>query len=287
MALDFDLQQLRYFVAVAETQNVGRAAELLHISQSPLSRQIRQLEARLGAPLFTRDKSRLQLNAAGRELLAEARALLAHAGRVQQRAQDLASGAGGSLVVGTVPGAIHAGVFEKSLPAFRAAAPDARLTLRSLSSAEQFDALLRREIDVGHTHAKPQADLPLQVRLVAEEPFVLVVPTGWGDALPAAGATLPLIAPLSWRGRQELLDACRAAGWLPDVRAEASDPAAALGLAQANLGMAFVQARLAEHLPRPLRALPLPATFGLRMRVYCCALQAPTALAQRWIDAQG
>ena len=65
-----DLQQLRYFVAVAETENVGQAAELLHISQSPLSRQVQQLESRLGLTLFAREKKRLKLTPAGREFLA-------------------------------------------------------------------------------------------------------------------------------------------------------------------------------------------------------------------------
>ncbi|MET0333821.1 MAG: LysR family transcriptional regulator [Rhizobacter sp.] len=164
-----DLQQLRYFVAVAETENVGQAAELLHISQSPLSRQVQQLEARLGLVLFTREKKRLRLTAAGQEFLVEARALLAHAQRVQQRGEEAGRGEAGTLVVGYVAGAVHAGVLGAALRRFRTQVPGARLQLRSLRSVEQFDALARGELDVGYTYAPPPtgyAGTVIPVRLI-------------------------------------------------------------------------------------------------------------------------
>jgi hypothetical protein len=60
-----DLRLLRYFVAVAETEHVGRAANRLGVSQSPLSRQLRQLESLLGVPLFVRESRRIRLSGAG------------------------------------------------------------------------------------------------------------------------------------------------------------------------------------------------------------------------------
>jgi DNA-binding transcriptional LysR family regulator len=72
------LRLLKYFVAVAELEHVGKAAKRLHISQSPLSRQIRQLEKELTLELFVRDKQRIRLTEAGRGLLNQALSLLAH-----------------------------------------------------------------------------------------------------------------------------------------------------------------------------------------------------------------
>ena len=110
-----ELQQLRYFVAVAETEHVGRAAERLHISQSPLSRQIRQLEEQLGLQLFERIKQRVRLTPAGRDFLAEARDLLAQAERVEERARQVGKGEACSLAIGYCEGVIHNGTLPAAL----------------------------------------------------------------------------------------------------------------------------------------------------------------------------
>ena len=71
-----ELRHLRYFIAVAEELNFRRAAERVHIDQTPLSRTIRDLEERWGVTLFVRAPRRLELTPAGIKLLAHARSLL-------------------------------------------------------------------------------------------------------------------------------------------------------------------------------------------------------------------
>ncbi|HEY0822099.1 MAG TPA: LysR substrate-binding domain-containing protein [Rhizobacter sp.] len=279
-----DLQQLRCFVAVAETANVGRAAELLHIAPSPLSRQLQQLEGRLGLTLFTREKKRLTLTAAGRDFLAEARALLAQAERVQQRAADLGRGKLGTLVAGYVAGAVHAGVVGRALQALQQQVPGARLQLRSLRSAEQFAALQRGELDLGYTDAAPPAESGLASVLLLEEPLLLAVPPG--HALATAEALdlngVPLIAPSSWPAREELVAACARLGWVPDLRHESADPAAALGLVAAGLGVAFVQKSLAPIAAASSVVLrELPEAFGQRLQIHCVHGGSPSPLVHR------
>src|SRR4051812_50199967 len=84
-----ELRHLRYFVAVAEELHFRRAAERLHISQPPLSQQIRNLEADVGATLLVRNQRRVELTAAGRAYLARARDIL---GAVEDAAREARRG---------------------------------------------------------------------------------------------------------------------------------------------------------------------------------------------------
>src|SRR4051812_415941 len=85
-----ELRHLRYFVAVAGTENVSRAAVALHVSQPAVSRQVRDLEAELGVELFERSAKSVRLSEAGRVFLKEARAVLQRADEAVQAARAIA-----------------------------------------------------------------------------------------------------------------------------------------------------------------------------------------------------
>ena len=143
-----ELWQLRYFVAVAERLHFGRAAQALHISQPPLSRAIRSLEARVGVALFARSRRRVELTAEGRRLLEEARRTLAQLERTTLELRGMASGEHGRLRIGFVSLADY-GVLPGLLKAFKSARPRVALALREMLSPEQASALAAGELDFG------------------------------------------------------------------------------------------------------------------------------------------
>lgn len=249
----FELRQLRYFIAVAETENVGRAAEMLHISQSPLSRQIQQLEDQLGVQLFERSKKRLHLTQEGRDFLGEARVLMANAQRVEAFGRRLGSGAVGRLAIGYVEGAMHANVLGPALRRFRRASPLVALSLQGVGSATQFERLHQRTLDLGFTYRAPAVAAGLDSAVVMDEPLVLALPKDdplrrFKHIQPAQLHQRPWIAvarqPVDTI-RPALLAGCQRAGFTPDILFETSDPQSSLQLVGAGLGLAVVQASLA------------------------------------------
>ncbi len=142
-----ELRHLRYFVIVAEEQNVTRAAARLHVAQPSLSRQVRDLEDELGVELFKRTAKSLALTEAGKLFLAEARAVLLRAEQAVEAVQALAKGDKGQLRVGYAP-SLTVEFLPRALKFFAQDCPGVRVSLHDLSSVEGVDRLKSRKIDV-------------------------------------------------------------------------------------------------------------------------------------------
>ncbi len=141
-----ELRHLRYFTAVAEEQNITRAAVRLHISQPPLSRQIRDLENSLGVMLFERGGKSLRLTAAGQCFLEEARGVLSRADDAVRAIRAFAGGGKSPLRVGYAP-SLSVEILSKALRAFESMGTGTRVVLHDLSTHDMQTGLRDGRID--------------------------------------------------------------------------------------------------------------------------------------------
>jgi DNA-binding transcriptional LysR family regulator len=168
-----ELRLLRYFVAVAEELHFARAAERLHIAPPSLSQQIKSLETSLGTPLFVRDRRHVELTAAGRMLLPDAREILDLAARAQRNV----AGATGPLRVGYVSWLPDRLVTSPEL--------DIRVDEWIMPSHVQIARVLDGGLDAAIAWA-PARDERLDLRLLWPEPLLAVTPAGRAEKTVAA-----------------------------------------------------------------------------------------------------
>lgn len=169
-----DLRQMKYFLALAEELNFGRAAARLHMAQPPLTRQIRALEEELDTALFVRTTKGVELTAAGQALLDEVPNILSLAMRARERTQRAGQGLIGQLDVGLFGSGVLDAI-PRLLASFHRARPDVRIALHNLTKAEQLQALRERRITIGFNRLVP-AEAGLLVQTVLQEKLVVALP---------------------------------------------------------------------------------------------------------------
>ena len=141
------LRQLHYFLAIAETLSVSRAAENCHITQSTLSSALAELEDMLGVKLFDRGTRKFSLTQVGEDMLLPARAILEQTENLVRLAQQQRAPLSSKLVLGIIP-TIAPYLLPKLLPALQTTYPALDLVLREDITNRQLDELKRGTIDV-------------------------------------------------------------------------------------------------------------------------------------------
>src|SRR4029077_9459343 len=151
-----ELRHLRYFVAVAEMENVSRAALKLHVSQPALSAQIRDLEDEIGFQLLERTAKSVRLTKAGRAFLEEARTVLQRADEAVNKARSIAAAEPSELHVGYSPTPV-AEILPRSLRAFQRAMPKVHVRLQDWSNQAILDGVRDGQLQLGLIVSPPKA----------------------------------------------------------------------------------------------------------------------------------
>ncbi|WP_059008338.1 LysR family transcriptional regulator [Streptomyces specialis] len=270
-----ELRQLAYFVAVAEERSFTRAAERVHISQSGVSAQIRQLERELGAELFDRSARTATLTVAGRAALEHARAALAAAGAVGQAVSDVTGLIRGRLTVGMVVGCTVTPLFD-ALAAFHRAHPGVEINLLEDNSDRLVEGVRVGTVEVAlvGTATAPEG---LETLTIISERLVAAVPAGHPLAALRRVALrdvagYPIVCMPPGTGLRTVFDrACAAQDLRPVIAWGASAPDAIADLAARGLGVAILSDSMAARyrdrvVARAIEDAATPALLALIWR---------------------
>ena len=172
----FHLRQIECFVAVAEELHFGRAAERLHMTQPPLSRQVRLLEHELQIDLFLRTSRTVRITPAGSVFLPEARRILALAANAASAAQRTARGDAGLINLGFTAGSSYS-FLPRLVAHTNSSLKHIDIVLHEMLTRDQIEALHGHTVDVSVLRRVPDVTSIKFVR-VAREMMVLAVPHG-------------------------------------------------------------------------------------------------------------
>lgn len=260
--INFDIQQLQAFIAVADRGSFRAAAEHIHLSAPALSRRVEKLETILGARLFNRTTREVELTSLGRVFLERARSALDNLEIAILGISDIAATRTGRVTVACVPSAaIH--FLPSAIRSFSERYPLIRIRVLDEAAGQTLNSVVSGECDFGISFMGNQ--IPgVDFETIHDDPFVLAMPRqhalsrrkslSWSDL-----DQVPLISVARTSGNRQLLDdALAKAGCNPTYVLEVSHIATLLGMVEAGLGLAAV----------PRLALPAthPGLLGVALR---------------------
>ncbi|HWK43530.1 MAG TPA: LysR family transcriptional regulator [Stellaceae bacterium] len=243
-----ELRHFRYFLAVAEELHFTRAAARLGISQPPLSLQIKQFEAEIGAALFTRLPHGVALTEAGQRLLQDARVLLRQADQSLENARRAARGESGVIRIGFTSSASFNPFVTGAIRDYRLAYPDVRLELIETHTSHLMELFQARHLNAAFIRPAPGETGTLPTDLLFREEMLVALPQDH----PLADRGVVALADLAdevfilyprRNGRalyDDIVGACQAAGFSPRVGQEAPQMASTVTLVAAGIGISIV-----------------------------------------------
>lgn len=309
MGIDMELRHLRYFIALAEELHFGRAAARLHITQPPLSRQLKELEKELEVILLARNNKVVKLTEPGRIFLGHARQLQELLDRAIKATRKAHRGELGTLTIGYLGGAAFH-LLPNVLRHFRDNHPDVELALHGMLTSEQLEALSKGSIDVGIMRLRPTASLDeYKSELILREPFVVALPMEHRLArrrdihIRNLAQEKFVMLPATPGGGlyRQILELCLQAKFEPKIVQVAIETRSVVGLVGAGIGISIVPSsvqrmNISNVVYRRLRGVrsyaemvmvwrkdgetPVVAQFLRAVRAFCAQRpRAPTAIS--------
>lgn len=281
-----NFRQLKYFIAVAEELHFARAAARVHISQSPLSQQMKLLERHLGVTLFERDRRKVTLTPAGAEYLKHAKGMLNSAEVAARSARQAALGEIGPVRLGYSISALYSSVVLNAVMEFRCLYPKVDIHFTEPTTRSSIRALLAGEVDAAFVRgplpkhvAKWEAD---QVILLVTEPLLVAIPKRHRMAdFPSVSISdlrgEPLLAISNRLGtalNERLAQVFSNENYEPHVVMETQEFSSLLGMVRAGVGVGIVPAAVAEHGSAYVNFRPLNAA-GAQIELYMLLPKEP------------
>jgi DNA-binding transcriptional LysR family regulator len=264
-----NLQQIKYFLALADELHFWRTSEKIFITQSALSRHIKSIEGELGLELFERDKRNVKLTKAGEFLRDEYSRILTDFESVTRHAKQIAAGEMGTIRVGH-PASIAFSVLPEFLRGLAQKHPGVVAQMIEVEATDVENALLTHRIDLAFNRELGRSN-ELAARLLMTENFALVVPASHSLSqkvrvdlreLEDEKFVLPSLDGKSEHVAQ-LNAIFREAGFSPQVRFESDFGATLLGLVAKGLGISLMPISYSHYLSEEVRFIKIPPTSNL------------------------
>ncbi|MFA9398559.1 MAG: LysR family transcriptional regulator [Clostridiaceae bacterium] len=234
-----DLKQLKYFITIAEEGNISRAAEKLHMSQPPLSKQLKLLEQELGVILVERSTRKIEITDSGKKLKQRGDQILKLVERSIKEVKDIDNGIEGNLIIGTVS-SVGASMLIEKIDLFHKQYPKINFEVLDEDTNRIIELLNSGVIEIGIIRTPFNKD-DFEFMLLPEEPMVVLgnnISNKKESISLEELRNIPLI--VQKRYEKKIIDLCKSVGFEPRIICNSNDVRTLLLLASTNIGAAII-----------------------------------------------
>ncbi len=258
-----DFRQIRYFMEVANREHMTEAADLLHVAQSSVSRQIVNLESELGVDLFIREGRRVRLTPIGKIFYERMKNAMNVIDDARREVEEYLDPEKGTIRI-TFPISLAAYTLPTVIYAFRLRYPEAKFQLKQALYRDLIDGVIKGDFNLALIGPLPLEEKKLNRKILFTENIVALLPIHHRLAKKPSIKLRELVdepfcvLPEGFVFREIVMDACQNIGFTPKIAFEGDDIDALKGLVSAGLGVALMpEVTLVDSLPRSTVKIPL------------------------------